>query len=198
MTRVITSSIANGPAVLRHELGHSIIGVGEEYDGGQVYRGVNSASSPDSVPWTEWYTDPSSEPKIQRSNMPIQAYPWTILNATEDWSQSFTSAGTYDSYLLSFSVSGVEATEDLRIQLDGEEVAWQYNPAVGKDRYIYDVKFDSALSPGAHELTFGLENSDIEGTAQLCNLQIVEYGEGNDEYVMGSVLRQGFPADIDL
>lgn len=32
---VITASELNGPIVLRHELGHSIIEVGEEYDGGK-------------------------------------------------------------------------------------------------------------------------------------------------------------------
>lgn len=104
LTSVVTASPINGPAVLRHELGHSIIDVGEEYEGGYAYFGVNSAESTDSVPWTQWYTDPASEPKIQRTNMPIQAYPWTLLNTTQKWSQTFTSAGTYDTYLLQFSV----------------------------------------------------------------------------------------------
>lgn len=34
MSRIITASKMNGPLVLRHELGHSLIGVGEEYEGG--------------------------------------------------------------------------------------------------------------------------------------------------------------------
>ena len=34
MKRVITASKLNGPIVLRHELGHSLIDVGEEYEGG--------------------------------------------------------------------------------------------------------------------------------------------------------------------
>lgn len=34
MDRVITASALNGPLVLRHELGHSLIPVGEEYEGG--------------------------------------------------------------------------------------------------------------------------------------------------------------------
>lgn len=32
--RIITASKLNGPLVLRHELGHSLIPVGEEYEGG--------------------------------------------------------------------------------------------------------------------------------------------------------------------
>lgn len=31
---VITSSEKNGPLILRHELGHTLIPVGDEYDGG--------------------------------------------------------------------------------------------------------------------------------------------------------------------
>jgi len=75
--RVITSSLANGPLVLRHELGHSIIDVGEEYDGGFAYYGPNSASDLDSpLPWSHWLSSPPEEPpKIERSVMPFQTYP---------------------------------------------------------------------------------------------------------------------------
>lgn len=174
---VTTSSPNNGPVILRHELGHSIIGIGEEYDGGSVYSGVNSASSPNSVPWTQWYTNPSTEPKIQRSNMPIQAYPWTLLNTSQSWSQTFTSAGTYDTYLLQVSVSGMTASSDLRVEIDGNDVGWELNPSIGVDRYIYNIKMDESLSLGEHEVSFTLLNEEIEGSAQLCNLEVIEYGE---------------------
>ncbi|KAI0014013.1 IgA peptidase M64-domain-containing protein [Xylariaceae sp. FL0662B] len=177
---VVTASPTNGPAVLRHELGHSIIGVGEEYDGATVYSGVNAAKSPDSVPWTQWYTNPSTEPKIQRSNMPIQAYPWTLLNTSQRWSQTFTSAGTYDTHLLQVSVSGVTASSDLRFEIDGEDVGWEVNPAVGADRYIYNMKVDEGLTPGEHELTLTLLNEELQGNAQLCNLEVIEYGSEFD------------------
>lgn len=173
---VVTASPHNGAAVLRHELGHSIIAVGEEYDGGQVYRGVNSARTTSSVPWTQWYTNPSSEPKIQRSNMPIQAYPWTMLNVSSSWNAQFSSAGVYDNMELQFSISGVLASSDLRVELDGKDLGWEVNEIVGMDRWIYNMKFDEALSPGKHTLTFALQNEEREGTAQLCNLQLLEYG----------------------
>ncbi|KAI0204293.1 IgA peptidase M64-domain-containing protein [Astrocystis sublimbata] len=179
---VITASPVNGPAVLRHELGHSIIDVGEEYEGGQVYSGVNSAHNTSSVPWTQWYTDPASEPMIQRSNMPIQAYPWTFLNTTQKWCQSFDSAGIYDSYLLQFSLSGMTASSDLRVELDGKDVEWEINQEVGVDRYIYNMKMDSALSPGKHDIAFTLLNEAIQGEAQLCNLEIIEYGIAEEEF----------------
>ncbi|KAI1384424.1 IgA peptidase M64-domain-containing protein [Hypoxylon trugodes] len=173
---VVTASPINGPAIVRHELGHSIIGVGEEYDGGQAYEGVNAAKTVNSVPWTQWYTNASSEPKIQRSNMPIQAYPWTLLNTTKSWSQGFTSAGSYSSHLLQVSVSGMTASEDIRVDIDGDDAGWKINPEVGVDRYIYNIPLDGALAPGAHNVSVSLLNKDIEGTAQLCSLEVLEYG----------------------
>jgi hypothetical protein len=75
---VITSSLENGPLVLRHELGHSIINVGEEYDGGFYYFGVNSADEEDlaayKVPWEHWLSDREGT-RIERTVMPMQAYP---------------------------------------------------------------------------------------------------------------------------
>lgn len=173
----MTASPINGPAIIRHELGHSIINIGEEYDGGAIYSGVNAAQSTDEVPWTQWYTDPSTEPNIQRSNMPIQAYPWTLLNTSQSWSQTFTSAGTYATHLLQVSVSGMTASSDLLVEIDGKDVGWEINPEVGVDRYIYNMKIDSALSPGEHEVRFTLLNEEIQGSAQLCNLEVIEYGE---------------------
>ncbi|KAH7368677.1 IgA peptidase M64-domain-containing protein [Plectosphaerella cucumerina] len=177
---VVTASPHNGAAVLRHELGHSIIGVGEEYDGGAVYRGVNSARTPAAAPWKQWYTDPASEPKIQRSNMPIQAYPWTMLNVSKSWSQDFQSAGTYDNQLLQFSISGVTESSDIIVDIDGKDLGWEVNKLVGIDRWIYTMKFDTALAPGRHTLRFTLRNETIQGRAQLCNLQILEYGAADE------------------
>ncbi|EHA46537.1 hypothetical protein MGG_02529 [Pyricularia oryzae 70-15] len=180
---VTTASCVNGAVILRHELGHSIIGVGEEYDGGEVYRGVNSAPNGDSVPWKSWYSSPEREPDVQRSNMPIQAYPWTLLNTTSAWSTSFPSAGTYDSYSLQFSISGVSATEDLMVTLDGEDVGWKYKEGVGLDRIIYRLPFrDAKLSGGMHNLTFELLNKELEGTAQLCNFEVLEYGTADEQF----------------
>ncbi|KAI1452323.1 IgA peptidase M64-domain-containing protein [Annulohypoxylon moriforme] len=177
---VITSSPINGPAILRHELGHSIIGVGEEYDGGEVYTGVNAAHDATSVPWAPWYTNSSMEPKIQRSNMPIQAYPWTLLNTSQSWSQKFTSAGSYNTHLVQVSLSGMTSSSDLLVQIDDRDVGWEINPEVGVDRYIYNMKIDEALPPGEHEIRITLLNEEIEGSAQLCNLEVIEYGEEFD------------------
>ncbi|KAI0165235.1 IgA peptidase M64-domain-containing protein [Hypoxylon sp. FL1284] len=178
---VTTASPNSGPAVLRHELGHSIIGVGEEYDGGEVYRGVNAATSPASTPWSQWYTAPAAEPRVERSAMPFQAYPWTLLNATAAWRARFASAGTYDSHVLQVSVSGLASSADLSVEIDGRDVGWELNPAVGVDRFIYNIERDEALGPGDHEIAVTLLNAELEGTAQLCSLEVLEYGE-EDEF----------------
>ncbi|KAI2606583.1 IgA peptidase M64-domain-containing protein [Hypoxylon sp. NC1633] len=193
---VTTASLNSGPVVLRHELGHSIIGVGEEYDGGQVYSGVNAARTPSAVPWTQWYTSPATEPQVQRSNMPIQEYPWTLLNTSQAWTQSFSSAGTYASYLLQLSVSGMTASADLRVDIDGTDQGWRINPSVGVDRYIYNMEFDVALGPGVHEISFTLLNGDIEGSAQLCSFEILEYGDA-DEFTFEPEYHGLFPTFSD-
>ncbi|TFK63127.1 hypothetical protein BDN72DRAFT_776248, partial [Pluteus cervinus] len=119
---VITSSLYNGPLVLRHELGHSIIDVGEEYDGANTYFGANHATSPESIGWSHWLTNPpkpGEPPRVERSNMPFQQYTWTMLNTSSSWTTSFNSAGTYDWFLLRISLSGLPLATDLRVSLDG-------------------------------------------------------------------------------
>ena len=73
------------------------------------------------------------------------------------------------------------ASSDLRVEVDGEDVGWEINLETGIDRYIYNMKIDSSLSPGAHELSFTLLNEEIQGTAQLCNLEVLEYGVAEKE-----------------
>ena len=174
---ITTASKANGPAVLRHELGHTLIGVGEEYDGGTVYTGINSACAQPGcvVPWEPWLSEAAEEPSVQSSVMVVNLYPWSMLNTSQSWSHVFASAGTYATHLVQFSLSGFRDSDDLRVEMDGRELAWEINPAVGDDRYIYRLKFDEALKAGEHEIRFTLLNSDIEGSAQLCNLEVLEY-----------------------
>lgn len=94
----------NGALVLRHELGHSIIGIGEEYDGGvdEGYFGVNAATSPETVGWRRWLTDPPAPekaPRVERMVMSFQAYPWAILNTSTIWTGKFLSSGGLISHM---------------------------------------------------------------------------------------------------
>ncbi|KAH6911531.1 IgA peptidase M64-domain-containing protein [Coprinopsis sp. MPI-PUGE-AT-0042] len=175
----VTSSSLNGPIVLRHELGHTIIGVGEEYDGGTSYFGVNSVQSTSSVTWKHWLTD-ASNTRAQRAVMPLQGYVWTLLNSTRPWSTNFTSSGTYSRHLIKFSLSGLPSSTDLKAELDGVDLKWQAEPRTGMDRWHYDTHRSVGLSAGTHQLKFTLLNKALEGTAQLCNIEILEYGSASE------------------
>lgn len=93
----------NGALVLRHELGHSIMEIGEEYDGGDDggYFGVDAATSPETIGWRRWLTNPpplGKTPRVERMVMSFQAYPWTILNISTAWTGRFPSPGELISY----------------------------------------------------------------------------------------------------
>ncbi|KAG2131805.1 IgA peptidase M64-domain-containing protein [Suillus clintonianus] len=173
-----TASLANGALVLRHEIGHSIIDVGEEYDGGYAYFGVNAAHNLSAVTWTHWLEHQEDDDifRAQRSVMPMQAYPWTLLSTTQPWSISFLSSGNYARHLIKFSLSGLPDRRDLDILFDGVDLHWAPRKDIGFDRWHYDVFEDTSLSAGSHEISFVLKNSALEGSAQLCSVEILEYG----------------------
>ena len=183
---MITNSVANGPLILRHELGHSIILVGEEYDGGFAYFGVNAADDANAIGWTHWLTIPSSSierattPRIERSVMPMQTYPWTLLNTTAPWSVTFDSAGTYSKYLVRFSLSGLPERGDVKVRIDGRDLGWEPKEGIGMDRWHYDFLVEEGLAGGSHELVFELVNGEREGAAQLCNAEVIEYGDDGE------------------
>lgn len=102
----------NGALVLRHELGHSMIEIGEEYDGGVDggYFGVDAATSPETIGWGHWLTHPplsGKPPRVEHMVMPFQAYPWTILNTSTVWTGKFLSPGELISHIDSISASTV-------------------------------------------------------------------------------------------
>ncbi|KAJ2933385.1 hypothetical protein H1R20_g3718, partial [Candolleomyces eurysporus] len=183
---VITSSYLNGPLVLRHELGHSIINVGEEYDGAYGYSGVNSgynSSTKSDLPWKQWLTDPSQKGeqyRVERSVMLFQGYPWTMLNTTMAWKVQFTSSGSYSRYLVKFSLSGIPEKSNLKVELDGNDLGWEPEPIVGLDRWHYDIHRSENLSAGVHELTFTLNEPSLEGVAQLCSAEVLEFGDESE------------------
>ncbi|KAH6908880.1 IgA peptidase M64-domain-containing protein [Coprinopsis sp. MPI-PUGE-AT-0042] len=175
----VTASPLNGPIVLRHELGHTIFLVGEEYDGGEAYYGENNVKSTDSERWKHWLTDPSNT-RAERVVMPVHGYVWTLLNTTLHWSTNFTSTGTFSRHLLKFSLSGLPRSGDLKIELDGVDLEWQAEPRVGMDRWNYDIHRSFALTAGTHELKFTLLNKTLEGSAQLAYVEILEYGDESE------------------
>ncbi|KAG8743139.1 hypothetical protein FRC10_000356 [Ceratobasidium sp. 414] len=181
--------------VLSHELGHSIIWVGDEYDG-SVYFGANAAglTHNESISWAHWLSEPNRSnsnindetivpPRAERNAVPLLEYPWTILNTTKPWSTTFTSDGTFSYALLRFSLSAVPDAEALHITLDGETISWEAKRGVGLDRWFYDVWVfgrNVGLRNGSHELSFALQEGGRDGLAQLCSVEVIEYGNENE------------------
>ncbi|KAI5829045.1 hypothetical protein K523DRAFT_373203 [Schizophyllum commune Tattone D] len=184
----ITPSKANGASILRHESGHNIIQIGEEYDGIEDggYFGRNTLLSlDDPIPWQPWLSEPMSSgtgPRVERAVMPLQNYAWTLLNTTTPFSQTFSSDGTFSWWLARFSLSGLPSASDVLVEVDGQDLGWQPHEGIGLDRYFYDiVNKDAALTEGEHEVRFTLLNASLEGKAQLCSVEILEYGS-EDEF----------------
>ncbi|KAJ6584528.1 hypothetical protein B0H19DRAFT_1249484 [Mycena capillaripes] len=179
-SRVITPSIANGALILRHELGHSIIKVGEEYDGfGYFGPNAHANLSLETLPWNQWLTDPKNF-RVERSVMPMQDYAWALLNTMTPWSVTFTSSGTFARHLVHFSVSGLPSAADLKVELDGVDLGWAPHPNIGLDRWYYDVYRAGGLSGGLHTLTFTLLNSEREPAAQMCSAEVLEFGDESE------------------
>jgi hypothetical protein len=178
---VITPSLANGALVLRHELGHSIIDIGEEYDGMSApgYFGVNAARTPAALGWAHWLTHPhtNGETRLERAAMPFQRYAWTMLNASAPWAARFATSGTYARHLVRFSLSGVPHVEDLVVRLDGNVLGWAPRKDIGYDRWHYDIPVNAPLEEGEHELMFELKERRREGEAQLCSAEVLEFGD---------------------
>ncbi|KAG9124091.1 hypothetical protein FRC07_012863 [Ceratobasidium sp. 392] len=171
----------------RHELGHSIIWIGDEYDG-SIYFGPNAAglTRNESISWAHWLSEPTPSnvpPRAERNAVPLLAYPWTILNTTKPWSTTFASDGTFSYALLRFSLSAVPDAQALQIKLDGKAISWMAKPGVGLDRWFYDVwiyEKQTGLHNGTHELLFALQKDGKEGLAQLCSVEVIEYGNENE------------------
>ncbi|KAK7054349.1 hypothetical protein VNI00_003543 [Paramarasmius palmivorus] len=181
---IITSSVLNGPQILRHELGHSIIPVGEEYDGGYAYFGVNAYHNlSEPIPWAHFLSNPEDhklKPRVERSVMPLQDYAWTMLNTSSPWSTTFQSSGMYARHVVRMSLSGLPEKTDLKIDLDGQDLDWEPKVGLGVDRWHYDFHRDIPLSAGEHEVVFTLLNKDREGIAQMCSVEILEFGDENE------------------
>ena len=180
---IITSSTLNGPQILRHELGHSIIPVGEEYDGGFAYFGVNAYhNTSEPVPWSHHLSHPLDESKIrvERSVMPLQDYAWSMLNTSTSWKTTFRSSGMYARHLVRMSLSGLPEKTDLRVELDGKDLRWEPKEGLGIDRWHYDFYRQGSLEGGEHEVSFTLLNKEREGIAQMCSVEVLEFGDEDE------------------
>ena len=112
--------------------------------------------------------------------MPIQGYPWTLLNHTSPYRAPFNSSGAYARHIIKFSLSGLPLASHLHVTLDGKDINWKPRPDIGVDRRFYDAYHEWALEEGEHELVFWLGDDADERIAQLCSFEILEYGDEDE------------------
>jgi hypothetical protein len=173
---ISTKSDRTGTVVLRHEMGHNFINVGEEYDNGQVYSGVNAARSLATLGWTSWLTGPLRE---ERSIYRILEYPWhNLANGIKSF--TFISDGNYHSWYLLVSVSAAGEEDSLEFLLDGQVLPWATRGF--DDREFYDWYGETGFTPGQH--TFSVRsktnptNPDIP--RMIASVTLHEFGSPSE------------------
>ncbi|WWC70615.1 uncharacterized protein I206_104566 [Kwoniella pini CBS 10737] len=201
---IITSSKSNGPQVLRHELGHSLIPVGEEYDGGWVYSGVNAdkTKNVDNLKWKRYLSNPDNT-RIEDAKMAIQAYPWHDLDEA-GYKITFESANnpqntthTYPTALLRTSLSSIPHPSHIDFRLNNQSLNLaKYFPkslAGSLDRRWLDISLPNGLKCGENSIKVQL--TDIgkkakagQGGKMITSVEIIEYGgEGRFNHTLGNI-----------
>lgn len=142
---ISTKSNRTGTVVLRHEMGHNFVSVGEEYDDGSAYFGVNSARNLSLVTsgWGHWLSGETV--RIERAIYRLLEYPWADLSLGER-SFTFTSDGQYYRWHLDLSVSAAGEEDSLEFLLDGEVLPWASRGS--DDREFYDWSGNEGFSAG--------------------------------------------------
>jgi len=191
-----TRSKSTGTVVLRHEMGHNFVNVGEEYDGGYVYSGANSDSSEwftgkpkSNIKWKHWLTEPEKRPVEQKMTQALLTYPWKDM-AEGKQSFTFRSKGDMASWQMMFTVSGYPEMNSLNVTLDGQPLDWKPTRSPINERpdgSTVDRQFyhfgdtTKGFAAGTHTLTFESAFPPPAGAPirQLCSIVIHEFG--NDE-----------------
>ncbi|KAF9170735.1 hypothetical protein BGX21_001610 [Mortierella sp. AD011] len=192
---ISTSSNKSGTIVLRHELGHSLIDVGEEYDGGQVYSGVNAERwSIQNIKWKHWLTDPV--PREEKNVLRAQDYAWYDLKKGP-YKVKFNSDGNWKRWSLKISHSGVDTDDSFEVYLDGKRLNWT-SPG-GYDRDFSEWDGDEGFSAGAHEIEFRqgakYDNEPVDPSRpirQLCSVTMHEF-MGEDQYRFDNSVISAYP-----
>jgi hypothetical protein len=158
---ITTRSIRSGSIVLRHELGHNFGNVGEEYDGGQVYRGANFTSSASNVSWEKWFNG-TKPGKVQATKYLNGSYVWQNLGG-EAFRAEFdfpapANEGAYSLEIL-LSTVGWESPTDVEVRLDG--IPLELEGDYTEDRSFFKIRnLKSSLAAGKHVLEVEEKNHD--------------------------------------
>jgi len=185
---ISTKSERTGTVVLRHEMGHNFVNVGEEYDGGSVYRGVNSASSLATVKWGHWLT---GELRAERAQIRIQDYRWEDLaNGPQDF--RFSSDGTFDRWFLEVTVSAAGEADCLEFTLDGQVLNWTSSGY--DDREFYNWGGFEGFEAGDHVFTVRSKTSPTHPAIDrmICSVTLHEFGT-EEEFSMSNDVVSAYP-----
>lgn len=174
-----TSSHTSGAVVLRHELGHTIGSVGEEYDGG-AYFGRNNSKKLDKLSWIHFATD---KPNVKAEPGKLRHLSWPWKNLKDRPSKlRFTSEAGYTIGNIYFSASGLKKENSATLTLDGKVMPFD-NPGVD-DRTFRNIDVPEGFGPGQHEIVF--KENDADGNNYLSSILVTEYKKGynfSDDYV---------------
>lgn len=119
----------------------------QEYDNGQAYRGVNSASSVSGLGWGSWLTDGQKE---ERAIYRLLEYPWADLsNGAQTF--RFTSDGAWSRWNLVVTVSAAAEEDSLEFTLDGDVLPWKTSGY--DDREFYMWSGNEGFTSGQHTFT---------------------------------------------
>ncbi len=155
---ITTSSRQSGKIVLRHELGHNFGSVGEEYDGGMVYRGANSSRTP-STSWSHWMKP--TTPALQDMRFLGGAYVWQNLkdgNVVQNFKFPSPVNGKNFWFEVQISSVGWENLSDVEILLNGKPLLLE---GIGtSDRSFFTTEKVQNLTPGNHTLEIRELNPD--------------------------------------
>lgn len=170
---ITTRSLNSGSMVLNHELGHNISEVGEEYDGGDVYRGANFSRSK-SVPWGAWV---AGELKVEKAEILAVSYPWKNLSSGPV-SVPFTMPGAVGENVLVVDLSSVgwSSAEDVEILIDGRPCA--YEGLYTNDRSFFRLTDTAGVGPGKHELVIREKKND--GDNVLASIRVTAHPKDYD------------------
>jgi len=167
---ITTRSHNSGTMVLRHELGHNFGRVGEEYDGGQVYRGANHSGSKN-LPWTHWA---DGEGKVHEAKNLARGYPWKNLSeGPVNVDFMVPDGGDKGPMQIGIDISSVgwEGPQDVEIMIDGEPQ--KYEGVYSEDRTFFRLPDAKSLAAGKHRITIREKNPD--GDNVLASVRVNAY-----------------------
>ncbi|KAL7748205.1 hypothetical protein RI367_006391 [Sorochytrium milnesiophthora] len=180
---ISTRSPSSGVVVLRHEMSHNFVQVGEEYNDGVAYFGANTAATLAEAKkkWAPWLNDTQTM-RAEKDAVRISAHPWHVLTKEHPtYTRHFTSDGTLKRWMLELSVSGFDQDDDIEVAIDHRPLEW-------RSRRMLDRSFYRWLSPsagfhkGQHTFTVRLKQTrSVPVPQQVCSVNLLEYA-GEDAF----------------